>query len=254
MRGRLCLVIILLCLAPATALRAQAQDSLWTELSRTCRFVPAPSAAQHRALRTAAICISTPGMTAEPVSGSSFLFDEDGFFLSRVEYDGAEGCIVFRRDASDAPMVIRFASPDEDPFRLTPETQLYVVPADTIHASLDKSGATDPANHGCIRKYVYITRNSDYFGLLDFSRNGQHDIRDGVLYVTETVKEGLLAHNRYNYGNFLWGAAAHELHISLFMTVIGANVQNFFCSPSGRWHLDTKDDQLSIRAGYHWVE
>lgn len=233
-------------------MRAQtARDSIWTALSRMCRFVPSPTEAQHRALRAASICISTPGIKAEPVSGRSFLFDGNGLYLSRVDYAGAEDCIVY---CKPEPVVIRLADPVEDPTRMGLDTRLMVVPADTIITSLARSGASDPANRGCIKSYVFITKGSDYYSYLDYARNGQHNIRKNVFYVTSTPREGLLAHNHYNYGNFLWGASAQRLRIPLPMAILGANVQNFFCSPTGHGHLDTKDDQLSIRAGYHWAQ
>ena len=248
----LLLAAILIATGASRALRAQsAQDSVWVELSRVCRAVPQPSEEQRRAFRAAEICFATPQMYAEPVDGRSFLFDEGGKFLARVDYPGAEDCIVY---CAPDPVVIRLADPVEDPTRMGLETQLYVVPADTIATSLARSGASDPANRGCIKSYVFITKGSDYYSYLDYARNGQHNIRKNVFYVTGTTKEGLLAHNHYNYGNFLWGASAHQLRIPLFMTIIGANVQNFFCSPSGHGHLDSKDDQLSIRAGYHWSQ
>ena len=78
------------------------------------------------------------------------------------------------------------------------------------------------------------------------------DIVDGpFLYVTYTKSEGFVAHDAHNFGNFLWGAAANQLGVPLWIAKLGAHFNNFF-DPHYNHKLDSTDDQFSITIGYHW--
>jgi RHS repeat-associated protein len=60
-----------------------------------------------------------------------------------------------------------------------------------------------------------------------------------------------LAHDNFNFGNYLWGAAMRKLGISYGMAVFGAHVENYYFSDTSRWHIDSFDDQISIALGYN---
>lgn len=59
----------------------------------------------------------------------------------------------------------------------------------------------------------------------------------------------------FNFGNFLWGAAAQATGLRCFFAKLGSHV-NAFLFPQGgrgrRGQFDTPDDILSINAGYAW--
>jgi len=69
------------------------------------------------------------------------------------------------------------------------------------------------------------------------------------LYITQT-ESGAVAHNNYNFGNFLWGAGANKLGFSLFTARLGAHI-NSLLDPHYK-RFDSKDDQYSIGLGYKW--
>ena len=59
--------------------------------------------------------------------------------------------------------------------------------------------------------------------------------------------DGLVAHDKFNFGNYLWGIAIHKLGISYPIGVLGAHIDNMI----HHWGaLDSNDDQYSIRLGY----
>ena len=74
-------------------------------------------------------------------------------------------------------------------------------------------------------------------------------INKGTLIITKT-KGDYLAHDIFNFGNFLWGAAMGRLGISPLMVKVGSNVDAMI--HTGSW--DSNDDQRSIWAGYKYVQ
>lgn len=90
---------------------------------------------------------------------------------------------------------------------------------------------------------------------MDFTGNGLNNIDASgrSLYVTATRKDGYIAHNGYNFGNFLWGAGARMLGIPGIIARLGAHINNFFNDLKTKWHFDSKDDQLSIQQGINWA-
>ena len=90
-------------------------------------------------------------------------------------------------------------------------------------------------------------------GNLDYTGNGRNNIdTENTLYMTHTGRDGHVVHNGYNFGNFLWGASADALGVPHWLASLGAHANNFFNDPNFKWHLDSKDDQHSIRIGYNW--
>ena len=189
-----------------------------------------------------------------PGKGNNILFDEDGAYVGWVvSPDVNHRLIVLRRNAS--PLVVRLADPEGEPSLIGPGTRVQVVSQEDIRQELEKSGVFRyGSGHGFWSTCFHLTRESTYWanGAYDFAGNGRHDIRSGVLYVTYTHSEGYLAHGMRNYGNFLWGAATRELGVPLPVVHAGADANNFLFHPSNRFHPDTRDDHLSIAAGYHW--
>ena len=123
------------------------------------------------------------------------------------------------------------------------------------HYSLQVSDACNPSHRGLFKGCFFLARNSGYGGDLDFAANGRHGILYDGLYITQTRKDGRVAHNNYNYGNFLWGAAARAVGVPLWIARLGSHFNNFFLSPDTRGTFDAADDQFSIGCGHHfWSE
>ena len=203
------------------------------------------------------LLLSTTGEEAtlaniEKSIGYAYLFDDGGQFVSRIDGVPGGNLVLIRRDGAQDPLIARFADPVHDPGLLGPSSRLCFVGPDTVRGSLEKTGVLDPTHHGGIKALWYLAQGSSYGGILDYSRNGEHDIRDDLFYVTQSDAGELLVHNHFNYGNYLWGASARELGVPLFMVILGTHFQNFFGSRTSRWHLDSAEDVRSIRAGFHW--
>ena len=215
-------------------------------------MAPDPATERLRILRAYDYCAADTCLHVDAAKGDNFLFDETGSFLCRVQSPRVSNHILFWQGYGLEPLSARFADPVHDPDAIGLDTQVRLVTPEMIRTSLQKAGAFVPAHHGMFKGSWFMYRNSKYGGLLDFAVNGQHDITERVFYITRTCVEGNVAHNNYNYGNFLWGATARELGIPLFLTRLGSHFNNFFLSPDTKGTFDTKDDQFSIRTGYHW--
>ena len=213
---------------------------------------PDPASERRGVLRAYDYCAADPNLRVDPEEGENYLFDETGFFLSRVQAPRSKRHLFLWQGYGTTPLSARFADPAHDPATIGLHTQVRLVTQEEIRASLEKVGAFSPEHRGFFKGSAYMYRNSGYGGLLDFAVNGQHDIIDQVFYITQTRPEGHVAHNHYNYGNFLWGATACELGIPLFWARLGAHFNNFFLSPDTKGSFDAMDDQYSIRTGYHW--
>lgn len=73
------------------------------------------------------------------------------------------------------------------------------------------------------------------------------------LFVTN-IAERYVAHNTYNFGNFLWGAGAATLGIPMPIAQFGAHIYSLFFDPYHKGQFDSSDDQLSIKLGYQWKQ
>jgi hypothetical protein len=102
-----------------------------------------------------------------------------------------------------------------------PGSRAVLVSQEYIAGALDACGAEHATHKGLFPGCWFLLKNSSYGGTLDFAVRPEYGISSNTYYLTHTEKEGTLAHNHFNFGDFLWGASA--------------------------------DDILSIRAGHHWL-
>ncbi len=167
---------------------------------------------------------------------------ESGILNLSVSYGG-----------NDIHIPVHFADPVNDPPVWNDSTKVVLVTDEVIYTALDLSGVTYTPWRGLIKGTVALGLHSYYGQALDFARIPVYGVQDNVFYVTYTRREGWLAHNRYNYGNYLWGAAAHKHNVPLWGSCLGSHFNNMFLAPGACLEPDSPDDQLSIRAGYHSV-
>ena len=231
----------------------------WREADSTGRArwrpmppAPYPLAEWQSALEASRLCELDPHLSPDPLDGNAFLFAADGRFLSRVRSGYEEGPLLLWQGEGTAPVVAQFSDPGYDPSHIGPENQVHVVRAEEIAEAMEKCGAAGAVIKGYYPGCYFLWRNSGYGGVLDFAIRPEYGISPDTYYVAETQNEGTVAYNHYNYGNFLWGASAREMRVPLWMTRLGAHVNNFFLSQDSRFQLDSPDDQFSIKAGYHW--
>lgn len=183
-----------------------------------------------------------------PTGGSDivYVFDPGGNRLGVTE--GKQGTLVWIPGIGAEGEVIPFADPVHDPGDLDSETSLEIISAGDVRHSLRTVEVYDKKKHGLIRGIIFLKRESDYSHRLDFARTGEHPVSKGTFYVSRTAKEGFLAHNNYNFGNFLWGAAARAVGVPLWIAKLGSHINNI--KHTGK--RDSPDDILSISAGYHF--
>ena len=136
--------------------------------------------------------------------------------------------------------------------RQVKDIKVVLVDDDFIKTALRKAGACGHILQGLVFGSLFLKKTSGYGGKLDFAANGQHGIEPNTLYVTYTRREGYVVHNNYNFGNFLWGAAAKAVGVKRLIAQMGSHFNNFFLSPDSHGTFDSKDDQFSIRTGFHW--
>ena len=188
-------------------------------------------------------------------------FDENGKYLETITADGDP----VGRVMGDNGYTFMFADPSwageftTDEYPMSEEmggdggkyNSIYLVPKETIDETLESSGVKDPENQKPIAKYAYALKESrgvdkqmDYVNnkkTLEMQRDHPYS-----LFVTDS--QGLkVAHDNFNYGNFLWGAGMNSLTIPYMDAVKGAHADNML----HHWlQPDSKDDQISILAGY----
>lgn len=236
------------------------RDTLsWREAndSGRARWAPMPAAPDPQAdwqlaLEASHLCTLDENLSPDPLDGKAFLFSADGRFLSRIQSTYEGGPLVLWRGEGLAPLVARFSDPDYDASHMGPGTRVHVVEKEEIADAMVKCGAAGAVVKGSYPGCFFLWWNSEYGGLLDFAVRPEYGVSPDTYYIADTAEEGTVAYNHYNYGNFLWGASAREMRVPLWMTRLGAHVNNFFLSPDSRFRLDTPDDQFSIKAGHHW--
>lgn len=235
------------------------KDSLsWKDLSVSARAkwsslpkAPDPAEEWRMAGEAGRLCSQDPLLSPDPIDGQAFLFAADGRFLSRVRSGYEGGALLLWMGEGLTPFSAPFADPDYDAAHIGPESRATLVRQEYIANAMELCGVENLPRKGLFPGCRFLLKNSTYGGVLDFAVRPEYGISPDTFYLTHTEKEGPLAHNHFNFGNFLWGASARELRVPLWVTRLGAHINNFFFSPDSRFHLDSADDQLSISAGYH---
>lgn len=219
------------------------------------RVAPDPQEQRSRLEKALSLCGKDSSLVLSPVSGECFLFDSEGHYLSRVHLEGHDNELVQWQGEGRELLTARFADGEEDPASLYLGTKVVRVSDEDVSGSLQVSDAYNPSHRGLFKGCFFLARHSGYGGDLDFAANGRHGILYDGLYITQTRKDGRVAHNNFNYGNFLWGAAARAVGVPLWIARLGSHFNNFFLSPDTRGTFDAPDDQFSIGCGHHfWSE
>lgn len=214
---------------------------------------PNPIEEWQNALEGSRLCSEDQLLSPDPLDGDVFLFGADGAFLCKV-LSGYENADLLFWQGKASPITATFADPNADPNAIGHGTSVKIVNPEYIQQALEICGAGDPSHHGLFKGSAYLYKNSRYGGLLDFAIREEYGVSPHVFYLTATKPIGHLAQNHFNFGNYLWGASAHETAVQLWLARLGAHINNFFLSPDSRGTWDSPDDQLSIKEGYNWRE
>lgn len=189
-----------------------------------------------------------------------YIFNQSGDYIRRIRKPGEHTGLIMGNDTQE-PITFKFADPKNDPKAIDKGeiTGVKIVTNEAIFKVLEESGVNKQENHE--NKVDFITKESDASnikgeGKMDYVVtakpliNGvEQPISADKLYITQTAS-GAVAHNNYNFGNFLWGAGAGKLGFSKLTAKIGAHI-NSLRDPHYK-RLDSRDDQYSIGLGYKW--
>ncbi|MDR1761473.1 MAG: hypothetical protein LBR55_03385, partial [Bacteroidales bacterium] len=135
-------------------------------------------------------------------------------------------------------------------------TRLQFVQKSEIISMLSKAGAFDYENKtaNSDSRYGYISEEGKGYVKFDFAANKDIGILNQYSDINATQTLFLVdgvAHNHFNFGNFLFGAAGRALGLTLFELLGGAHYNSLFNSSTNEYEpqFDSRDDQFSIRMG-----
>ena len=167
----------------------------------------------------------------------------------------------------DNGFYFNFTDPENDieSIRKGEINKLYIAEDKKILNDLDRADVNKKENKGFIDGPLYLKNHSNATtneGELDFLIKSEIigenvGLPGNYLYITK-VNGMMIAHNNYNFGNFMWGASANSLNVDLSLALLGAHLNNYFNDERNvgkAWYqrdFDSKDDQLSISLGWNW--
>ena len=128
--------------------------------------------------------------------------------------------------------------------------RIKIISDEYIQKELKRSGVNIIKYLPSLVKLAYVYGESRHGGIgrLDFVNNINKSESSGQLFVT-TVNGISIAHDHFNFGNFLWGAAMRWLGIEYNIVFLGSNVDNMI---HNQGEMDSIDDQISIMHGYSY--
>ena len=208
-------------------------------------------------------CAGNPVRYVDPTGCDtlSFQMGENNYaaFTGRVEAKGNDvGQIVDGK--GNVIYTFNFASPDD-------ADHFYIEKVDIEKYCGEKSNEamfgvqvyTRKQLEKCLNEVPGLLRLSGImkyvFAALE-SKGGKMDFVTSVNLIDEhraylPLDGSDIAHNPWNFGNYLWGMAMRKLGIPYSHAAMGAHIQNYFGSDIGKGQLDSPDDQRSILLGYH---
>jgi RHS repeat-associated protein len=213
---------------------------------------------------------SNPIKRIDPTGMDWYFFDENNDYSFKSKKEGEHR---FVRKEVDKKGNIKytfgnFADPENDSKSIDNGdiTSLYLPSDDELVDDLLQAGAYSQENRD--NKYSYMKDHSHAgtnSGELDFVVNsgifGKNiGLPSNYLYVRPDRNGNPVGHNNYNFGNYLWGAAANALGVGLRTAKMGAHINNLVNDPSNQGKsllnrtLDSNDDQYSITQGWYWRE
>ncbi|MBQ6302262.1 MAG: hypothetical protein IJK75_07740 [Bacteroidales bacterium] len=217
-----------------------------------------PMAAKYVSMSPYSYCAGNP-VNLIDLDGQSYSdFDENGNYLQTINdtwwhnlWHGRTGRIV----DSDGNIIssFRFADPKNDVADLKNGTitKIQFVQEKEIISMLSKAGAFNEENkvENTESRYGYIKKESPNNGKLDFALTGipnNYSDYDQSLFLVDGV-----AHNRFNFGNYLWGAAGKALGLTSLELRAGAHYRALTQNGEDGYHnqFDSRDDQFSIKMG-----
>jgi hypothetical protein len=220
-----------------------------------------PHAEKYYNISPYAYCSNNPILYIDPTGMSYSEFDANGNYLRTIKdnwwhylWHGRTGRIV--DGEGNVTQKFKFADPKNDVKDLKEGNinRVQFVQESEITSMLSKAGAFTEENKAANAdsRYGYISEEGKGYGKFDFAANKTTGIPAQYSDVSQSLflVDGV-AHNHFNYGNFLFGAAGRALGVTLFELQAGAHY-NSLANPDKNGYkrqLDSRDDQFSIRMG-----
>ena len=231
-----------------------------------------PMADKYPGISPYAYCAWNPVRLVDPVGMDTLLFSHNGYYETTLP--GGDNIGIIRGEDGSYSKTFAFADnswcqqfvkkndaeleEENTSRRITGESvlynRIYLVSDNDIQMALKKSGVNIVRHFPIQLKLAYVLGESRHGtkGRLDFVNSINKSAKygkQGQLFIT-TVNGVSLAHDQFNLGNFLWGAAMKRLDIDYRIVVVGSNLDNYI-HHHGEW--DSLDDQTSISHGYSYV-
>ena len=207
-----------------------------------------------------AYCANNPVKFVDPTGESYSEFDENGNYLRTIKDNWWHNTFVGRKgrivdNEGNVIQSFKFSDPKNDVNDLKKGniTKIQFVQEKDIKSMLSYAGAFNKENktysNDLAERYNYINKEGIGGGKFDFSVTGiphQYENTSQSLFLVDGV-----AHNNFNFGNFLFGAAGRALGLTSFELRMGAHYNSVFNSATNGYksQLDSRDDQYSIRMG-----
>ncbi len=223
-----------------------------------------PMSGKYPSLSPYVYCADNPVKLVDPNGESISEFDENGNY-SRTIKDNWWHNFWHRRTGrivdGDGNVVqsFKFADPENDVADLKNGkiTKIHFVQENEIKKMLSKAGAFNEENKvsniALSNRYDYILRESPKNGKFDFAITGiphQYSDCNQSLFLVDGV-----AHNQFNFGNFMWGAAGKALGLTMLELRSGAHYRALTQNGADGYpsQFDSSDDQFSIRMGVRYA-
>ena len=224
-----------------------------------------PMADKYPNISPYAYCAWNPIQIIDPNGEDIYYFDKSGKYTHKKKMQGEHTGVFL--STTDKQIKFSFADPINDPASIEASqiNKIEIISNKQIKKYLKDAGVYDMKKATTKEKYSYLltesnASNMEGNGKLDFVVTAKPcGFNSSTLYLTEVCGE-TVAHNIYNFGNFLWGASTNVMGIPKFVAIAGAHINNFFNDsnnvslPYYKRKLDSKDDQKSIKLGIKWAK
>ena len=160
--------------------------------------------------------------------------DSEGNTLHQFSfiYQKDADCFIRKKDATKTSQLIGVCLVDKE----TIKNQIESVPG--WLGSL-------PYQYRFLSLAYALTQSRGSDRTLDFVNYPFIQERPGYLFIPDDSKK--IAHDSFNFGNYLWGAGMRRLGIPLSVSLIGGNIDNLM---HHKLQFDSADDMASISLGY----
>ena len=209
-----------------------------------------------------------PIMLVDPTGMDTLLFSHNGYYETTLPggdnigiIRGEDGSYSKTFTFADDSWCGRFARLDDLELAVKNNdrgkddklfNRVVVVDSHFIETMLEESGVNSLLRRGIYvvgLRYAFLESRKGRFGeesgRMDFvNKRGIQDVK-GALFVT-TVMGKSMAHDSFNMGNFMWGAAMGRMGISPLAVWLGSNIDCI----QNEHTFDSADDQRSIQQGY----